>query len=143
MLYYLFEFIEQNYQMPGASVFSFLSFRSALAVLFSLSITAVYGKKIISLLKFYQMGERVRDLGLDGQKEKQGTPTMGGLIIILGTLFPVLLLTKFDNIYIILLILTTLWMGFIGFVDDFIKVKKRDKQLFIPSDKIEQAKKII
>ena len=127
MLYYLFEFIEQNYQMPGASLFSFLSFRSALAILFSLSITAVYGKKIISLLKFYQMGERVRDLGLDGQKEKQGTPTMGGLIIILGTLFPVLLLTKFDNIYIILLILTTLWMGFIGFVDDFIKVKKRDK----------------
>ena len=127
MLYYLFEFIEQNYQMPGASLFSFLTFRSALAILFSLSITAVYGKKIISLLKFYQMGERVRDLGLDGQKEKQGTPTMGGLIIILGTLFPVLLLTKFDNIYIILLILTTLWMGFIGFVDDFIKVKKRDK----------------
>ena len=127
MLYYLFEFIEQNYQMPGASLFSFLSFRSALAILFSLSITAVYGKKIISLLKFYQMGERVRDLGLDGQKEKQGTPTMGGLIIILGTLFPVLLLTKFDNIYIILLILTTLWMGFIGFLDDFIKVKKRDK----------------
>ena len=127
MLYYLFEFIEKNYQMPGASLFSFLSFRSALAILFSLSINAFYGRKIISLLKFYQMGERVRDLGLDGQKEKQGTPTMGGLIIILGTLFPVLLLTKFDNIYIILLILTTLWMGFIGFVDDFIKVKKRDK----------------
>ena len=127
MLYYLFEFIEKNYQMPGASLFSFLSFRSALAILFSLSITAVYGKKIISLLKFHQMGERVRDLGLDGQKEKQGTPTMGGLIIILGTLFPVLLLTKFDNIYIILLILTTLWMGFIGFIDDFIKVKKRNK----------------
>ena len=127
MLYYLFEFIEQNYQMPGESLFSFLSFRSALAILFSLSITAVYGKKIISLLKFYQMGERVRDLGLDRQKEKQATPTMGRLIIILRTLFPVLLLTKFDNIYIILLILTTLWMGFIGFVDDFIKVKKRDK----------------
>ena len=127
MLYYLFEFIEKNYQMPGASLFSFLSFRSALAILFSLSINAFYGRKIISLLKFYQMGERVRDLGLDGQKEKQGTPTMGGLIIILGTLFPVLLLTRFDNIYIILLILTTLWMGFIGFVDDFIKVKKRDK----------------
>ena len=128
MLYYLFEFLERTYQLPGASLFGYLSFRSAVAILSSLLLTAVYGKRIIKLLQRNQMGETIRDLGLAGQEEKAGTPTMGGLMIILGTLIPVLLLTKLDNIYIILLVVTTLWMGLIGFVDDYLKIKKKDKE---------------
>ncbi|MDG1823040.1 MAG: phospho-N-acetylmuramoyl-pentapeptide-transferase [Flavobacteriaceae bacterium] len=127
MLYYLFEYLEKAYQFPGASLFSFLSFRAAVAIIFSLLVTAVFGNRIIAMLQYYQMGETVRDLGLEGQKEKSGTPTMGGLMIIIGTLVPVLLLTKLDNIYIILLIVTTIWMGIIGFVDDYLKIKKKDK----------------
>ena len=128
MLYYLFEFLEQNYQVPGAGLFQFITFRAALAVLTSLLIATVYGKKIIVFLQKKQIGETVRDLGLEGQKQKAGTPTMGGLIIILATLIPVLLFAKLDNIYVILLIVTTLWMGIIGFVDDYIKIFKKDKE---------------
>jgi phospho-N-acetylmuramoyl-pentapeptide-transferase len=128
MLYYLFEYLEKAYQFPGASLFGFLSFRAAVAIIFSLLVTAVFGNRIIAMLQYYQMGETVRDLGLEGQKEKSGTPTMGGLMIIIGTLVPVLLLTKLDNIYIILLIITTIWMGIIGFVDDYLKIKKKDKE---------------
>jgi phospho-N-acetylmuramoyl-pentapeptide-transferase len=128
MLYYLFDYLERTYQFPGASLFGYLSFRSAIAIIFSLLVTAVMGKRIIAMLQHYQMGESIRDLGLAGQKEKAGTPTMGGLMIIFGTLIPVLLLTKLDNIYIILLIVTTLWMGIIGLADDYLKIKRKDKE---------------
>lgn len=127
MLYYLFEYLEKTYQFPGASLFGYISFRAAVAIIFSLLVTAVLGKRIIAILQRYQMGETIRDLGLEGQQEKTGTPTMGGLMIIFGTLIPVLLLTKLDNIYIILLIVTTVWMGLIGFLDDYLKIKKKDK----------------
>ncbi len=128
MLYYLFEFLEKNYNLPGAGLFQFITFRAALAILTSLLIATVYGKKIIVFLQKKQIGETVRDLGLDGQKQKAGTPTMGGLIIIMATLIPVLLFSKLDNIYVILLIVTTIWMGAIGFLDDYIKVFKEDKE---------------
>jgi len=128
MLYYLFEYLEKQYQFPGASLFQFTTFRAAVAILFSLIIATVYGKRIIVFIQKKQIGETVRDLGLDGQKQKAGTPTMGGIIIILATLIPVLLLARLNNIYIQLLIITTLWMGVIGFVDDYIKVFKKDKE---------------
>ncbi|MCM4170194.1 phospho-N-acetylmuramoyl-pentapeptide-transferase [Arenibacter sp. TNZ] len=129
MLYYLFEYLEKHYQLPGAGLFQFITFRAAMAVMFSLILATVYGKRIINFLRRKQIGETVRDLGLDGQKQKAGTPTMGGLIIIMSTLIPVLLFARFlDNIYIILLIVTTIWMGIIGFVDDYIKIFKKDKE---------------
>lgn len=127
MLYYLFEFLEKNYQIPGASLFGFITFRAALAIIFSLVIATIFGKKIIRILQRKQMGEQIRDLGLEGQNEKAGTPTMGGLIIILATLVPVLLFAKLENIYVIMLIVTTLWMGTIGFLDDYLKKFKKDK----------------
>jgi len=127
MLYYLFEYLEKQYQFPGASLFGYISFRSAAAIITSLLISTIFGKKIIEFLKFKQIGESIRDLGLEGQKEKAGTPTMGGIIIIIATLIPVLLFSKLENIYIILLIVTMLWMGLIGFVDDYIKKFKSDK----------------
>ncbi|MDG1779274.1 MAG: phospho-N-acetylmuramoyl-pentapeptide-transferase [Flavobacteriaceae bacterium] len=128
MLYYLFEYLEKEFQFPGASLFGFLTFRAALAIILSLLISTIFGKKIINFLQAKQVGETIRDLGLDGQKEKAGTPTMGGLIIILATLVPVLLVAKLDNIYIILLLITTLWMGVIGFIDDYLKKFKNDKE---------------
>jgi len=128
MLYYLFDYIEKHYHLAGAGLFRFITFRSALAFVFALFIATFFGKRIINKLRRLQIGESVRDLGLDGQKEKSGTPTMGGIIIILGTLIPVLLLARLDNVYIILLIVTTLWMGTIGFIDDYIKVFKKDKE---------------
>ena len=128
MLYYLFEYLEQQYHLPGASVFQFISFRAALAVIVSLLISMIFGKHIINFLRNQQIGETVRDLGLDGQKQKQGTPTMGGIIIIIATLIPVLLFAKLDNVYVVLLIVTTLWMGAIGFIDDYIKKFKNDKE---------------
>ena len=128
MLYYLFEYLDKTLDIPGAGVFQYITFRSGLAILLSLTISTIYGKKIINFLRHQQVGETVRELGLAGQNEKAGTPTMGGLIIIFGTLIPVFLLTKLNNIYIILLIVTTLWMGTIGFIDDYIKIFKKDKQ---------------
>lgn len=128
MLYYLFEYLEANFQFPGATLFQFISFRSAVAALISLIIATVYGRKLIDFLRKQQIGEEVRDLGLEGQNEKAGTPTMGGVMIILSTLIPVFLFSRLENIYILLLIFTTLWMGAIGFVDDYIKVFKKDKQ---------------
>ncbi|EKF55939.1 phospho-N-acetylmuramoyl-pentapeptide-transferase [Galbibacter marinus] len=128
MLYYLFEFLENEYDFPGAGLFQFLTFRAAAAVLLSLLISTIFGKRIINYLRSQQIGESVRELGLQGQTQKAGTPTMGGIIIILSTLIPVLLFSKLDNIYIIILIVTTLWMGVIGFVDDYIKIFKRDKE---------------
>lgn len=127
MLYFLFEYLELKYQLPGAGLFQYLSFRSALAFIFSLMISIRYGKNIINFLRKKQIGETIRDLGLNGQKEKKGTPTMGGLIIIMATIIPVLLFSNFENIYIIILIFTTIWLGFIGFVDDYIKVFKKNK----------------
>lgn len=128
MLYYLFEYLDQYFKIPGAGVFQYITFRSGMAVIFSLLISIIYGKRIINYLRKLQIGETVRELGLEGQKEKSGTPTMGGVIIIFATLVPVLLFAKLDNIYIGLLILTTLWMGAIGFLDDYIKVFKKDKE---------------
>ncbi|MGB5647927.1 phospho-N-acetylmuramoyl-pentapeptide-transferase [Muriicola sp.] len=128
MLYYLFEYLEKQYQFPGATLFQFLTFRAAMAVLLSLILATTLGKRIILFLRHKQIGETVRDLGLEGQKQKQGTPTMGGLIIIMSTLVPVLLFARIDNIYIILLIITTIWMGIIGFIDDYIKIFKKNKK---------------
>ena len=127
MLYYLFEYLESQFNLTGASVFQFITFRAALAFIFSLLFSTIFGKRIINFLRNQQVGETVRDLGLEGQAQKSGTPTMGGIIIILATLIPVLLLAKLDNIYVVILIITTLWMGFIGFVDDYIKIFKKDK----------------
>ena len=127
MLYYLFEYLDNNFSVPGAGLFQYISFRSALAFAFSLLTSTIFGKKIIDVLRNLQVGESIRDLGLDGQAEKKGTPTMGGLIIIMATLIPVVLLAKLDNIYIIILIVTTIWMGAIGFIDDYIKIFKKNK----------------
>ncbi|CAM3804186.1 phospho-N-acetylmuramoyl-pentapeptide-transferase [Flavobacterium cucumis] len=128
MLYYIFQYLDKAFDVPGAGVFQYITFRSALAFILSLLIATIYGKKIINYLRNQQVGETVRELGLEGQTAKAGTPTMGGIIIILATLIPVLLLAKLNNIYIILLIMTTLWMGTIGFIDDYIKIFKKDKQ---------------
>lgn len=128
MLYYLFKYLDEAYNLPGAGLFQFSTFRSALAVLFALLISTVYGARIIRFLQRKQMGETIRDLGLAGQAQKAGTPTMGGLIIILATLVPVLLFAKLDNIYIILLIITTIWMGIIGFIDDYKKKMEKNKE---------------
>jgi len=128
MLYNLFEFLEQQYQLPGASLFQFLTFRAAMAVLLSLVLATVYGKRVIRLLQKNQIGETIRELGLEGEKQKAGTPTMGGIIIIFATLIPVVLFADLNNIYVLLLIGTTLWMGIIGFIDDYIKIFKKNKK---------------
>ncbi|WP_396182405.1 phospho-N-acetylmuramoyl-pentapeptide-transferase [Flavobacterium sp.] len=128
MLYYLFDYLDKSLDVPGTGVFQYITFRSGLAVLLSLLLSTIFGKRIIEFLRNQQVGETVRELGLEGQTQKAGTPTMGGLIIILATLVPVFLLAKLDNIYIVLLVVTTLWMGTIGFIDDYIKIFKKDKE---------------
>ena len=128
MLYYLFNFLEHNYQVPGAGLFQYISFRAAFALIFSLIISIFFGRKIIKILTINKIGEKVRILGISDESKKNGTPTMGGIIIIIGTIVPVLLLSKFNNIYIILLLFTTLWMGIIGFIDDYIKIFKNNKK---------------
>jgi phospho-N-acetylmuramoyl-pentapeptide-transferase len=128
MLYYLFSYLNKNYNIPGAGVFQYITFRTGMAVIVSLIITTVYGRRLIDYLRFKQVGETVRNLGLEGQMQKAGTPTMGGLIILLGILVPTLLLAKLDNIYIILMLITTVWLGAIGFLDDYIKVFKKNKE---------------
>ena len=127
MLYHLLENLE-NYDFPGSGLYKYLSFRAGMALLLSLLISTIYGKRIISFLQRKQIGETVRDLGLSGQNEKAGTPTMGGIIIILATLIPVLLLAKLNNVYTILLLITTVWMGTIGFIDDYIKTFRKNKE---------------
>lgn len=128
MLYYIYEYLtSQGIHIPGLNLLKYISFRAGMSVLFSLLIALLYGKKIINILRRKQMGELVRDLGLEGQKQKEGTPTMGGLIIIIATLVPVLLFTKINNIYIILLIISMIWMGAIGFIDDYLKKIKKNK----------------
>ncbi|MBS4039601.1 MAG: phospho-N-acetylmuramoyl-pentapeptide-transferase [Flavobacteriales bacterium] len=128
MLYYLFEYLDKNFDIPGAGVFQFITFRSGMAILMSLILSTIFGKRIIDFLRNQQVGESIRELGLEGQAQKAGTPTMGGIIIIFATLVPVLLFAKVDNIYVLLLIITTLWMGTIGFIDDYIKIFKKDKK---------------
>jgi phospho-N-acetylmuramoyl-pentapeptide-transferase len=128
MLYYLFEYLDKTLNISGTGVFQYITFRSALAFILSLLLSTIYGKRIVTFLRKQQIGETVRELGLAGQNEKAGTPTMGGLIIIFATLIPVILFAKLQNIYIVLLIVTTLWMGTIGFIDDYIKIFKKDKQ---------------
>jgi phospho-N-acetylmuramoyl-pentapeptide-transferase len=128
MLYYLFEYLDKNFDLPGTGVFQYITFRSAAAVLLSLLLSMVFGKRIINFIRRKQIGETIRELGLEGQNQKAGTPTMGGLIIIFATLVPVLLFAKLDNIYVILLIVTTIWMGLIGFLDDYIKVFRKNKE---------------
>src|ERR1700741_88235 len=128
MLYYLFEYLHKHYGLPGAGVFQYISFRAAMAVITSLLISMLFGKRIINMLLKAQVGETVRDLGLEGQKEKQGTPTMGGVIIIAAILIPTLLFARLHNVYIILMIVSTIWLGLIGFLDDYIKVFKKNKE---------------
>lgn len=127
MLYYICQLLER-FDIPGLGVFQYISFRAACAILLSLVITLIFGKRIINLLRKMQIGEDIRDLGLQGQMEKKGTPTMGGLIIIASTLIPTLLFAKLDNIYVWLMIITTVWLGGIGFLDDYIKVFRKNKQ---------------
>ncbi|VAW26605.1 Phospho-N-acetylmuramoyl-pentapeptide-transferase [hydrothermal vent metagenome] len=128
MLYYLFEYLDKHYNLAGAGLFQYISFRSAMSFIVSLLFSTIYGKRIIDYLQLKQVGESVRDLGLEGQVEKAGTPTMGGIIIILATLIPVLLFAQVDNVYIVILIITTLWMGTIGFIDDYIKIFRKNKE---------------
>lgn len=127
MLYYLFNYLDQL-NFPGAGVFQYVSFRAAIALIVSLLVSTIFGGKMIRLLQKKQIGEIVRNLGLEGQMQKKGTPTMGGIIIIIAILVPVLLFGRLDNIYIILMIVTTLWLGALGFADDYIKVFKKDKE---------------
>jgi len=128
MFYHLFEYIDANFNIPGSGLFQYISFRAALAVITSLLISMVFGGKLIKLLQRKQVGESVRDLGLDGQVEKSGTPTMGGLIILAAIIIPTLLFAKLNNIYTITMLLATIWLGVIGFIDDYIKVFKKDKK---------------
>ena len=128
MLYYLFEFLETQYNLPGASLFDYLSFRAAVSVIISLIISVVFGKRIIEYLRKRQIGENVRKLGLEGEEKKSGTPTMGGLIIIIATVIPVLLMSNLENIYIKILLISTIILGIIGFIDDYIKVFRKDKK---------------
>jgi phospho-N-acetylmuramoyl-pentapeptide-transferase len=127
MLYHFFDYIDQEFDLFGVGVFQYISFRAGLAVLISLLITITFGQRLINLLKAFQLGESIRDLGLSGQMEKQGTPTMGGIIILLGIIIPTLLFADLTNIYILLLIISAIWMGAIGFIDDFLKIKKKNK----------------
>lgn len=128
MLYLLFEYLHKHYDFPGLRLFQYLTFRSSLSIILSLIITTVYGRRIIDYLQRKQVGETVRNLGLEGQMQKQGTPTMGGVMILLGILIPTLLFANITNVYVILMIVTTVWMGVIGFIDDYIKVFKKNKE---------------
>ncbi|HTH55908.1 MAG TPA: phospho-N-acetylmuramoyl-pentapeptide-transferase [Cyclobacteriaceae bacterium] len=128
MLYYLFTYLDKQFDIPGAGVFQYISFRASVAAILSLLITITFGNQLIAFLRRKQVGEDIRDLGLEGQMQKKGTPTMGGLIIIAAILVPTLLMAKLDNVYVILLITTTVWLGLIGFLDDYIKVFKKNKE---------------
>ena len=127
MLYPIFQFLDEHYDLPGAGVFQYISFRSAVAVILALLITIFFGRTIIRALQRHQIGEEIRDLGLEGQLSKRGTPTMGGVIILLAVLLPMLLLGRLDNIYVQLMIISTLWLGVLGFLDDYIKTFRHNK----------------
>ena len=128
MLYNLFEYLNENYNLPGAGVFQYISFRAAMALITSLIVSLLFGGRIINLIRKKQIGEEVRELGLKGEEAKKGTPTMGGLIILSAIIIPTLLFAKLDNIYVIILLVSTIWLGLIGFLDDYIKVYKKDKE---------------
>jgi phospho-N-acetylmuramoyl-pentapeptide-transferase len=128
MLYYLFQYLDKTFDFPGAGVFQYISFRAALALITSLVISLLFGKKIIDFIQKKQIGETIRELGLEGQAQKKGTPTMGGLIIIAAIIIPTLLFAKVFNVYIVLMLITTIWLGGIGFLDDYIKVFKKNKE---------------
>ncbi len=128
MLYLLFEYLHKHYDFPGLRLFQYLTFRASLSIVLSLIITTVYGRRLIDFLHRKQVGEIVRNLGLEGQMQKQGTPTMGGIMILLGILIPTLLFANITNVYVILMIVTTVWMGAVGFLDDYIKVFKKNKE---------------
>ncbi len=128
MLYYLFHYLDTAFNFPGAGVFQYISFRAGAALITSLFISMIIGKRLIRFLRKKQVGEDIRDLGLDGQQEKKGTPTMGGLIVLAAILVPTLLFAKLHNIYILLILISTVWLGFIGFLDDYIKVFRKDKK---------------
>lgn len=128
MLFYLFDYLDREFDLIGAGVFQYISFRAGMAAFFSLLITIFFGKHLISILRRKQVGEEIRDLGLDGQIEKRGTPTMGGIIIIAAILLPTLFFARVDNVYVVLLIVATVWLGLIGYLDDYIKVFKKDKE---------------
>ena len=127
MLYYLFNYLDQL-DLPGAGMFKYVSFRSGLALILSLFISTAIGRRIIDKLQLLQIGETVRNLGLEGQMSKKGTPTMGGIIIIIAILIPVLLCARLGNIYVLLMLITTMWLGCLGFADDYIKVFKKNKE---------------
>ena len=127
MLYSLFRFLDERFDLPGAGMFQYISFRSAAAIILALLITIFFGRAIIRLLQRHQIGEEIRDLGLEGQLSKRGTPTMGGVIILMAVLVPILLVGKLDNVYILLMIISTVWLGLIGFLDDYIKVFRHNK----------------
>ena len=127
MLYNLFEYLNNNYDLAGTGVFQYLSFRAGMAAIFSLIISILFGKKIISILSKFQLSENIRDLDLDGQIEKKGTPTMGGIIILISILIPTLLFADLDNIYILIMLIVTVFVGLIGFIDDYLKIKKKNK----------------
>ena len=127
MLYYLFKYLD-SLDFPGAGMFHYITFRSACAIILSLAIATIIGKKVIRILQRQQIGEEIRDLGLEGQMQKKGTPTMGGIIILLSILVPVLLFARLDNIYVQLMIISTIWLGAIGFADDYIKVFRKHKE---------------
>ena len=129
MFYYLFNYLDKTIDLPGAGLFSFVTFRSGMAFIIALLFSTIAGKRIIGYLQLKQIGETIRDLGLEGQMKKKGTPTMGGIIIILSILIPCLLVSKLGNIYMILMLGTTVWLGTIGFLDDYIKVFKKDKEI--------------
>ena len=128
MFYYLFDFLEKNYQFAGASLFQYLSFRAGITFILALFISTVFGKRIINYLSFKQIGENIRELDLPGENLKKGTPTMGGIIIIISTIIPIILFADFKNIYIIILLISTFWLGVIGFIDDYIKVFRKNKK---------------
>lgn len=128
MLYYLFRYLDRTFDFPGAGVFQYISFRALGAVISSLLIAAIFGRRIIDYLRTLQIGEEIRDLGLEGQMQKRGTPTMGGFIILASLLIPVLLFTKLSNVYIVLAIVSTIWTSLIGFLDDYIKVFRKNKE---------------
>ncbi|MFN9518852.1 MAG: phospho-N-acetylmuramoyl-pentapeptide-transferase, partial [Bacteroidota bacterium] len=128
MLYYLFNYLDKQLDIPGTGAFQYLSFRAALAIILSLVITMVFGKTLIGWLRNLQVAETVRNLGLEGEKQKQGTPTMGGLIILAAILIPTLLFARIENVYILLMVVSTIWLGFIGFIDDYIKVFRKNKE---------------
>lgn len=128
MFYYIFDYLDKVYDFPGAGVFQYISFRSAMAAITSLIITMIFGKYFILFLKKKQIGEEIRDLGLEGQLSKRGTPTMGGVMILAGIIVPTLLFARLDNVYVLLMLATTVWLGFVGFLDDYIKVFKKNKE---------------